>query len=90
MRKQATLFCSFCGKSQHEVDKLIAGPKVHICDGCVDTCIEILGADRKWCDKEIANLRRLRRQASDHAAPQPTEQNLDQHQRASWLGWLWR
>ena len=36
------LYCSFCGKSQHEVRKLIAGPSVFICDECVDLCNEIL------------------------------------------------
>ena len=34
-----TLYCSFCGKSQHEVRKLIAGPTVFICDECVELCI---------------------------------------------------
>ena len=33
------LYCSFCGKSQHEVRKLIAGPTVFICDECVELCI---------------------------------------------------
>lgn len=37
-----TLYCSFCGKSQHEVRKLIAGPSVFICDECVDLCNEII------------------------------------------------
>jgi ATP-dependent Clp protease ATP-binding subunit ClpX len=36
------LVCSFCGKSQHEVKKLIAGPSVHICDECVDLCNDII------------------------------------------------
>ncbi|PRD39764.1 UNVERIFIED_CONTAM: clpX [Trichonephila clavipes] len=36
------LFCSFCGKSQHEVRKLIAGPSVYICDECVDLCNDII------------------------------------------------
>jgi ATP-dependent Clp protease ATP-binding subunit ClpX len=40
--KPATLYCSFCGKSQHEVTKLIAGPTVFICDECVDLCNEII------------------------------------------------
>jgi len=38
----ATLRCSFCGKSQDEVRKLIAGPDVHICDECVDLCNDII------------------------------------------------
>jgi len=39
------LYCSFCGKSQHEVRKLIAGPSVFICDECVDLCIDIIRED---------------------------------------------
>lgn len=41
------LHCSFCGKSQHEVRKLIAGPSVFICDECVDLCIEIIQEENK-------------------------------------------
>ena len=36
-----TLYCSFCGKSQHEVRKLIAGPTVFICDECVELCMDL-------------------------------------------------
>ena len=36
------LYCSFCGKSQHEVKKLIAGPSVFICDECIDLCNDII------------------------------------------------
>ena len=36
------LYCSFCGKSQHEVKKLIAGPSVYICNECVDLCEDII------------------------------------------------
>ena len=39
---EKTLHCSFCGKSQHEVKKLIAGPSVFICDECIDLCNEII------------------------------------------------
>lgn len=39
---KGTLYCSFCGKSQHEVKKLIAGPSVFICDECVDLCTDII------------------------------------------------
>ena len=42
-----TLFCSFCGKSQHEVRKLIAGPTVFICDECVELCMDIIKEDNK-------------------------------------------
>ena len=42
-----TLFCSFCGKSQHEVRKLIAGPTVFICDECVELCMDIIREEHK-------------------------------------------
>ena len=38
-----TLYCSFCGKSQHDIRKLIAGPTVFICDECVALCVDIVG-----------------------------------------------
>jgi hypothetical protein len=46
---QPVLYCSFCGKSQHEVKKLIAGPTVFICDECVDLCVDII-------DEELLRL----------------------------------
>ena len=42
-RLEAVLYCSFCSKSQHDVKKLIAGPKVFICDECIDLCNGIIG-----------------------------------------------
>ena len=42
-----TLYCSFCGKSQHEVKKLIAGPTVFICDECVELCMDIIREENK-------------------------------------------
>ena len=47
------LYCSFCGKSQHEVRKLIAGPSVFICDECVDLCTDIVEPDE---NKELFQL----------------------------------
>ena len=41
------LYCSFCGKSQHEVKKLIAGPTVFICDECVELCMDIIKEENK-------------------------------------------
>ena len=41
------LYCSFCGKSQHEVRKLIAGPTVFICDECVELCMDIIREETK-------------------------------------------
>ena len=43
----STLYCSFCGKSQHEVKKLIAGPTVFICDECVELCMDIIKEEHK-------------------------------------------
>ena len=39
---EKALYCSFCGKSQHEVKKLIAGPSVFICDECIELCNDII------------------------------------------------
>jgi hypothetical protein len=47
------LYCSFCGKSQHDVQKLIAGPSVFICDECVDLCTDIVEPDD---DRELFRL----------------------------------
>ena len=44
---KSTLYCSFCGKSQHEVRKLIAGPTVFICDECVELCMDIIKEESK-------------------------------------------
>jgi len=40
------LYCSFCNQSQDQVRKLIAGPKVYICDECVEVCVDIISDDR--------------------------------------------
>ncbi|HYB20168.1 MAG TPA: ATP-dependent Clp protease ATP-binding subunit ClpX [Thermodesulfobacteriota bacterium] len=61
--KMGTLFCSFCGKSQAEAKKLIAGPAVYICDECVALCNDIIAEE---VEKEEAALRKL-------AVPKPTE-----------------
>jgi len=46
-KNKTTLYCSFCGKSQHEVKKLIAGPTVFICDECVELCMDIIKEEHK-------------------------------------------
>ena len=65
------LYCSFCGKSQHEVKKLIAGPSVFICDECIDLCTDII-------QEEIA---KLPKEDGEAALPTPNEirENLDQY-----------
>ena len=51
------LYCSFCGKSQHEVRKLIAGPSVFICDECVDLCNDIISEESQAVESESATER---------------------------------
>ena len=50
-----TLYCSFCGKSQHEVRKLIAGPTVFICDECVELCMDIIREETKASGMKAAD-----------------------------------
>jgi ATP-dependent Clp protease ATP-binding subunit ClpX len=65
------LYCSFCGKSQHEVKKLIAGPSVFICDECIDLCTDII-------QEEVA---KLPKEEGDESLPTPHQirENLDQY-----------
>ncbi len=69
------LYCSFCGKSQHEVRKLIAGPSVYICDECVDLCNDIIREEIKDVlpKKESAALptpRKIREHLDDYVIGQ--------------------
>ncbi|MEE8529241.1 MAG: ATP-dependent Clp protease ATP-binding subunit ClpX [Nitrosomonadaceae bacterium] len=66
------LYCSFCGKSQHEVKKLIAGPSVFICDECIELCNDIIREELQ--EVEEANLTK-----SDLPAPREICQILDQY-----------
>jgi len=68
---EKVLYCSFCGKSQHEVKKLIAGPSVFICDECIDLCTDII-------QEEIA---KLPKESGTDSLPTPHEirENLDQY-----------
>lgn len=52
-----TLFCSFCGKTQKEVRKLIAGPGVNICDSCVALCAEVVQTENKKMEFDFSKLR---------------------------------
>lgn len=65
------LYCSFCGKNQHEVRKLIAGPSVYICDECVDLCNDIIRVEIK----EVA----LHRERSTLPTPHEIRINLDDY-----------
>jgi ClpX C4-type zinc finger len=64
MSTETTLYCSFCGKSQHEVRKLIAGPAVFICDECVDLCNDIVEPDD---DTELFRLMKGNEENGDQA-----------------------
>ena len=70
---EKTLYCSFCGKSQHEVKKLIAGPSVFICDECIDLCNEIV-------HDELPSLTApMKDGQSDLPTPSLIKSNLDQY-----------
>ncbi|MBS7806990.1 ATP-dependent Clp protease ATP-binding subunit ClpX [Variovorax sp. PCZ-1] len=66
---EKTLYCSFCGKSQHEVKKLIAGPSVFICDECIDLCNDIIR------DEVIPELEKAAK--NDLPTPLEIKQHLD-------------
>ena len=53
------LFCSFCGKNQNEVKKLIAGPSVYICDECVSLCNDIIKEDLESKEAENSETKKL-------------------------------
>jgi len=67
---EKTLYCSFCGKSQHEVKKLIAGPSVFICDECIDLCNEIIR-------DELPNTEITKDGRGDLPTPLDIKNNLD-------------
>jgi ATP-dependent Clp protease ATP-binding subunit ClpX len=67
------LYCSFCGKSQHEVKKLIAGPSVFICDECIDLCNEIIRDEAAGSGSETGLSK------SDLPSPQEIREILDQY-----------
>ena len=65
------LYCSFCGKSQHEVRKLIAGPSVFVCDECVDLCNDIIREETQE-DPAEGPIRRL-------PNPEEIKETLDEY-----------
>ncbi len=69
---EKTLYCTFCGKSQHEVKKLIAGPSVFICDECIDLCNEIIR-------DELPGLEAAKDKGSDLPTPAELKANLDNY-----------
>jgi ATP-dependent Clp protease ATP-binding subunit ClpX len=69
---EKTLYCSFCGKSQHEVKKLIAGPSVFVCDECIELCNEIIR-------DELPGGTDRRETRSDLPTPLEIKSNLDNY-----------
>ena len=69
---EKTLYCSFCGKSQHEVKKLIAGPSVFICDECIDLCNDIIREEVPAEDATAATR-------GDLPTPADIKSNLDNY-----------
>ncbi|HMN75377.1 MAG TPA: ClpX C4-type zinc finger protein, partial [Burkholderiaceae bacterium] len=70
---EKVLYCSFCGKSQHEVKKLIAGPSVFICDECIELCNDIIR------DEVPAEGTPQRAPKSDLPVPSEIKASLDQY-----------
>ena len=71
--KEKSLFCSFCGKNQHEVKKLIAGPSVFICDECVDLCNDIIKEESKELNEQLEKIE------SDLLSPQELSKSLGEY-----------
>ena len=69
---EKTLYCSFCGKSQHEVKKLIAGPSVFVCDECIDLCNEIIR-------DELPASTETKSSTNDLPTPAEIKANLDNY-----------
>ncbi len=65
------LHCNFCGKSQHEVRKLIAGPSVYVCDECVELCNDIIREELQESSEDT--------EARDLPTPREIKEILDQY-----------
>lgn len=72
MSDEKQLYCSFCGKSQHEVQRLIAGPQVYICNECIDLCYTMVREELEQGESQEGEERSLPR-------PQEMRQMLDQY-----------
>ena len=68
---EKTLYCSFCGKSQHEVKKLIAGPSVFVCDECIELCNEIIRDELPQSTESVGS--------KDLPTPAEIKANLDNY-----------
>ncbi|MDL2294788.1 ATP-dependent Clp protease ATP-binding subunit ClpX, partial [Ruminococcaceae bacterium OttesenSCG-928-D13] len=80
--KEKTLICSFCGKSQDDVERMIIGPGVNICNECIELCYSLLGNDEKYVEESPKNRNRSRatiRQDIKILTPQEIKSGLDQY-----------
>ena len=77
MSNEKNLNCSFCGKNQHEVKKLIAGPSVYICDDCVELCDDIIKEEK---EQELENKGDSKGKSKDNImTPKEMKENLDKY-----------
>jgi len=72
--KEKSLFCSFCGKNQHEVKKLIAGPSVFVCDECIELCNDIIKEESKEFNDEI-----VKTESEQLLSPKELSTSLGEH-----------
>ncbi len=73
------LFCSFCGKSQKDVKKLIAGPAVYICDECIQLCSEIIDEENDQDGKELSHIpvpKEIKQMLDDYVIEQETAKRV--------------
>jgi hypothetical protein len=93
---EGSLNCSFCGKSQNDVRKLIVGPEVYICDECIDLCHELIAepepseeekkAARRWWSRHHGDIRQVIAAAAKKAQRRTKKPDDDLVQLASYPG----
>jgi len=74
--RPSALHCSFCGKNQHEVKKLIAGPSAYICDECVELCVNYIDEEGRF-DKIFGSLKQNDKVAALQAARRASSEDLE-------------
>ena len=77
--RQKMVYCSFCGKSQDEVDKLIAGPGVCICDECVQLCMDIIEEGQPHAERQKATAKAKNAPQKKLPTPEEIKAHLDEY-----------